>query len=113
MNKKIVVILLLSLAFTLISPFVFNAFVADKPAELPYKAVFGAPFPYLGQVKELPEDTASYPVIVEFNSPFEEDTDFSVIPFALSLLCFFLLFFSIYTIIARFMDRKPAEKEPK
>ncbi|WP_080846699.1 hypothetical protein [Cytobacillus gottheilii] len=113
MKKNVIIITLLSLAFTLISPFVFNAYVAEKPAELPYKAVFGAPFPYLGQVEDLPEASTSYPVIVELESPFEEKTDFSIIPFVLSFLCFFLLFFSIYSIIARFMDRKPIEKEPK
>lgn len=111
MKKSIIVIVLLSLAFTLVSPFVFNAYVDSKPAELPYKAVFGAPFPYIEQIKELPEDPDSFPVIVEFDFTFDH-TDFNIIPFVLSMLCFFLLFFSIYTLFSRFLDRKPEKKEP-
>lgn len=111
MKKSIIVIILLSLAFTLVSPFVFNAYVDAKPAELPYKAVFGAPFPYIEQVKELPEDPDFFPVIVEFDFSLDH-TGFNIIPFALSMLCFFLLFFSIFTLISRFMDRKPVKKEP-
>lgn len=112
MKKSIIVIILLSLAFTLVSPFVFNAYVDAKPSELPYKAVFGAPFPYIEQVKELPDDTGSYPFIAEFDLSLDHETDFNIIPFVLSMLCFFLLFFSIYSLLSRFMDRKPVKKEP-
>ncbi len=102
---------IIALAFSIISPFIFNAYIEEKPDELEKTLIFGGPFPFAEQTLTLPEDKNSYPAIIDFESPMDEKTAIKWIPLLLTFMSYFLLFFSIYSIIARFINGRPTRKE--
>ncbi|MDQ0272437.1 hypothetical protein [Cytobacillus purgationiresistens] len=111
MKNRVIIISLIALAFTVVSPFIFNAYIEDKPEELEQSLVFGGPFPFAEQSLKVPESPFSYPAIIEFESPLDESTTIKWIPMLLTFTCFFLLFFSFYSIVARFITGKPKKTE--
>ncbi|PWW19821.1 hypothetical protein DFO73_11815 [Cytobacillus oceanisediminis] len=110
-SKKDIIIGILSLAFTIISPFTFHSYYEGKPESTIQNIVFGAPFPFAEQTISFPENSDSYPLEVKFISPFEKETDYKVVPFLFSFFSYFLLFYSLYTIFSRYMTRKPKRKK--
>lgn len=110
-KKKDIIIGILSLGFTIISPFIFHSYYEGKPESTNQNIVFGAPFPFAEQTISFPEDSDSYPLEVKFTSPFEKETDYKVVPFLFSFFSYFLLFFSLYTIFSRYITRKPKHEE--
>lgn len=112
MNKKLITAISIALILTVISPFIFKAYVDSKPDQLTQEYSFGAPFPFAKQEKMLPDAPEIYPVILDFESPLETKTNIQAVPFILSFTCFFLLIFSIYSIFGSFVSRMP-KKEPR
>ncbi|KOP81924.1 hypothetical protein ACFFHH_24975 [Cytobacillus solani] len=111
-KHRIIIVGIFSLVITLISPFVFYSYFETQPKILNQQLSFGGPFPYAEQTITLPAGEELYPLEIKFESPFERETKFNIIPFILSFVCFFLFFFAIYSIIARFFKGKPV-KEPQ
>lgn len=101
-KRRIILIGFFSLMFTFVSPFVFTSYFGKKPPELTQKISFGAPFPFADQTFVLPENKDDYPLEVSFTSPLEKKTGIRMIPFLLSFACFYLFFFSFFSIVIRF-----------
>jgi len=113
LKKRIVTILILSLAITILSPFFFYSYFEEKPTDLNQNIIFGGPFPFAEQTINLPNEKESYPIEIKFESPFEKDTIFKVTPFLFSLFSYFLFLFAFYTIIRRFFTKPIKVKEPE
>ncbi len=109
-SKKIITIGILSFAFTIISPFIFNSYVGEKPEKSNQNVKFGAPFPYAEQNISFPENSKLYPLEIKFSSPMEKETDYKILPFLFSFFSYFLFFFSLITIASRYISRKPQKK---
>ncbi|MBT2687863.1 hypothetical protein J7I93_06700 [Bacillus sp. ISL-47] len=110
-SKKVIIIVILSLAFTIISPFIFHSYYERKPESTHQNIEFGAPFPFAEQTTSFPEDSYSYPLEVKFSSPFEKETGYKAVPFLFSFFSYFLLFFPLYTIFSRYFTGKPKKEE--
>ncbi|UII57250.1 hypothetical protein LS684_07365 [Cytobacillus spongiae] len=117
MKNRVIIIGVISLLFTIASPFVFNAYFEKKPEESSPVVPFGGPFPFAKQSVTLPADENDYPIEVTFTSPLEKDVEFLFVPFILSFLFFYLFFFSLYSIIIRFFSgigkRRTNEEDPE
>lgn len=92
----------ISLVFTLATPFIFKAYFEKKPVQTIEKVQFGVPFPFVEQTVQFPTKAEDYPVEIMFQSPIKKDTSFKLIPFLFSFLGVFLLFFTLYTVLIRF-----------
>lgn len=110
LKKRFLYTLIISLVITLLSPYYFSSYFEKKPDNLEQNVSFGGPFPYLSQNVNLPASEQSYPLEIDFSSPFEKDTDIKLVMFILSLSAFFALFFSFYTIIVRFFTKDDRPK---
>lgn len=111
LKKRMIFIGILSLIITLMSPYIFFSYFEEKPEILKQNISFGGPFPYAMQMISLPDDDDLYPMEVKFESPFDKETTFKILPFFFSFSFFFLFLFAFYSIVSRFI-RKPL-KEPK
>jgi len=111
LRRRIIIIGILSLGLTFLSPFVFLSYFESQPKILNQQLTFGGPFPFAEQMATLPADEQLYPLEVKFESPFEKETNFKMLSFILSFIFFYLFLFALYSIFARFI-RKPL-KEPK
>ncbi|WP_057766222.1 hypothetical protein [Cytobacillus praedii] len=111
LKTRLIITGIFSLGITLLSPFVFYSYFETQPQILNQQLSFGGPFPYAEQTVSLPSGKNHYPLEIKFESPFEMKTEFKIIPFIFSFVCFYLLIFAIYSIIARFFKGK-AIKEP-
>ncbi|MEH7125516.1 hypothetical protein V7122_23990 [Bacillus sp. JJ1532] len=112
LTKKIIFFGVLALVITLSTPIIFVSYFETKPAQLSQDILFGGPFPFAEQRNSLPEAEHDYPLELKFTSPLEKETNFKVIPFLFSFICFYLFFFSLYYIISRFFSGRQL-KEPK
>ncbi|MBP2239968.1 Na+(H+)/acetate symporter ActP [Cytobacillus eiseniae] len=112
LKKQIIIIGIISLIITILSPFYFVSYIEALPDSLNQKLAFGGPFPFAEQTFTLPDEENQYPLEVHFESPFEKETKYKITPFIFSYICLFLFFFALYTIIARFFTRKPV-REPE
>ncbi|MGD6841855.1 hypothetical protein ACQCVH_04970 [Bacillus infantis] len=101
MKKRVLIITIVSLAFTFVSPFIFDARLEVKPDSLTQNLLFGGPFPFAEQTSYLPEQVDAYPVVIQFESPLEKETNYKLTPLVLTELSYFLLFFAVTTIITR------------
>lgn len=112
MKKRMITIGILSLVITLMSPFIFYSYFEEQPETLKQKITFGGPVPFAEQSFNLPVQKDSYPLEIKFESPFDNETKYKLIPFLFSYICYFLFLFALYTIISRFFSGKQI-KEPK
>lgn len=112
LKKRIIYVGVLSLAITLLSPFIFHAYFEEKPMETEQTITFGGPFPFAEQIGDLPDDVKSYPTEVKFESPFDKETNYKVTPLLFSFLGYFLFLFALYSILRRLFSGKPI-KEPQ
>ena len=108
--KRIIILFLLSLLITSLSPFMFSAYFEIKPESLTQASKFGGPFPFAQQSITLPTDHSKYPLEVRFASPFERETKFHTFPFMLSFSFFFLLILSLISILFRFFKGSHKQK---
>ncbi|WP_102271607.1 hypothetical protein [Cytobacillus massiliigabonensis] len=111
LKHRLIIVGIFSLVITLISPFIFHSYFEAKPKNINQQLSFGGPFPYAEQTVTLPAGDKLYPLEIKFQSPFEKETKFNIIPFILSFVCLFLFFFAIYSMITRFFKGKTV-KEP-
>lgn len=112
LTKRIILIGVISLVITLMSPLFFHSYFEEKPDIVKQAIAFGGPFPFAEQMVILPSDTDSYPIEVKFESPFETETKYKVAPLLFSFLGYFLFLFALYSIIRRLFSGKPL-KEPE
>lgn len=112
LKQRIIIIGILSFGITLISPFIFYSYIETQPKIFVKQLSFGGPFPFAQQTVTLPSEENFYPLEVKFESPLEKKTKFNITPFFFSFVCFFLFIFALFSIIARFFNRKPI-KEPQ
>lgn len=92
----------ISLVFTLMTPFIFKAYFEKKPVQITENVRFGVPFPFVEQTVQFPTKAKDYPVEIKFQSPIKKDTSFKLMPFLFSFLGVYLLFFTFYTVLIRF-----------
>lgn len=112
LKTRMIIIGVLSLCITLLSPFIFNSYFEQQPEDLSQHLTFGGPIPFAEQKVILPSEEDQYPLEVKFESPFEKETKYKITPLLLSFVCFFLFLFAFYSIVARFFKAKPVI-EPK
>ncbi|PLR97442.1 hypothetical protein [Bacillus sp. T33-2] len=103
-RKQLIITGVLSLVFTLFTPFIFDAYFEKKPDTLEQNVSFGAPFPFVQNKITLPANQAEYPVELSFQSPLS-GTGFQLIPFLLSFTCIYLLMFSLIGILVYYFKR--------
>jgi len=115
--KRVIYVLIISIIVSLCSPFVFHNYLEKKPLEQKDTLTFGGPIPFAEQKVQLPEKENEYPAEFSFKSPLETETKFHIIPFLFTLLCYFLLIFSVYTVVASYskkaIDRNGRKKGKK
>jgi hypothetical protein len=108
--KKYIVIMIISLLISLVSPFIFKNYVAQKPEQLEQAFHFGGPIPFAEQKKLLPTSVEAYPLEITFESPVQSKTIFHPIPFIFSFLVFFLLILAISTVFSSFFGKKSTKR---
>jgi len=106
LKKSFIIILLLSLGVTISSPYIFSAYVHEKPMNLERPVYFGGPFPFFEQEIEYPLAESDYPLDIPFTSYFDENLQFKLGSFFFSFISYFLLFYSIYAIIMHYTNRR-------
>lgn len=112
MKVRLIIIVLLSFIITAISPFLFSAYFEEQPKSLDQSIKFGGPFPFAVQDMQLPADESKYPIQLTFQSPIETDTTFSLGPFLLSFVSFFILLFSLSIIISHYFKLGAKKIDP-
>ncbi|QED47380.1 hypothetical protein [Cytobacillus dafuensis] len=112
LRKKLLIFGIISLAITIMSPFMFYSYIEKKPNSLQQNITFGGPFPFAEQMVTLPADKKLYPLEVKFESPFEKQTKYKATPFLFSFICFYLFLFALYSIVTRFFISREI-KEPE
>ncbi|WP_147531823.1 hypothetical protein [Bacillus marasmi] len=101
LKKRIILLSILSFITTSFSPYLFAVYFEKKPTEIHRNAKFGGPFPFAEQEIYLPKKEQQYPIEVNFASPLKKETKLHFFPFILSFLSFFLIIFSLVTIVLR------------
>jgi multisubunit Na+/H+ antiporter MnhB subunit len=104
-KKRFIIIGIISLLITLSSPYLFKGYFEKKPHQLTQNVHFGGPIPFVNQEVVLPGKESSYPLEVDFQSPFEEKTHINLISFFFSLIIFFTILFSLYSLIIYFFRK--------
>lgn len=110
--KKILIIGVLSLAISLLSPFIFKHYLEKKPAVIEETMTFGGPIPFAEQHVSLPEELNDYPTEISFQSPFNQATSIQWLPLGFTFICYFLLIISLYTVLSKYLT-KPIQRKKK
>lgn len=103
--KRIIIVGIISLIISLSSPFIFHNYLEKKPLEEKETMVFGGPIPFAEQKVQIPEEEYAYPAEFTFQSPLETETKIQTFPFVFTFICYFLLIFSVYTVVASYSKK--------
>ncbi|MCE4048447.1 MULTISPECIES: hypothetical protein [Bacillaceae] len=103
--KRVIIVAIISLIVSLSSPFIFHNYLEKKPLEQKETLVFGGPIPFAEQKVQLPEEENAYPAEFTFQSPLETETKLQPFPLVFTFICYFLLIFSVYTVVASFSTK--------
>jgi hypothetical protein len=95
LKRRIIVLSLLSLIITCLSPFMFAAYFEKKPTSITQTAKFGGPFPFVQQTIVLPDNPNKYPIEVNFIFPPQKETKMDFVPFFLSFISFFTIIYTL------------------